>query len=34
VKLGLAQVLGAHLGGQTLRLDELGDLVQNVKDAA
>jgi magnesium chelatase subunit D len=34
VKLGLAHTLGMHLGGQTLRLEELGDLVQNVKAAA
>ncbi len=36
VQLGLAQTLGAHLGAQTLRLDELGAqaLVQTVKDAA
>jgi magnesium chelatase subunit D len=34
VKLGLAQVLGAHLGGQVLRMEDLGALVQDVKDAA
>ncbi|MEI4272513.1 putative cobaltochelatase [Klenkia sp. LSe6-5] len=34
VKLGLAHTLGMHLGGQTLRLEELGELVQNVKAAA
>ncbi|GHE12036.1 putative cobaltochelatase [Klenkia taihuensis] len=34
VKLGLAQVLGAHLGGQVLRMEDLGALVQDVKAAA
>ncbi|SDO88287.1 protoporphyrin IX magnesium-chelatase [Klenkia soli] len=34
VQLGLAQVLGAHLGGQVLRMEELGALVQDMKDAA
>ncbi|MCO7221633.1 putative cobaltochelatase [Klenkia sp. PcliD-1-E] len=34
VKLGLAHTLGLHLGGQVLRLEELGQLVQDVKKAA
>ncbi|WP_082556782.1 putative cobaltochelatase [Modestobacter sp. Leaf380] len=36
VRLGLAQTLGAHLGAQTLRLEELGaqQLVSTVKAAA
>ncbi len=34
VKLGLAQALGAHLGGQVLRLEDLGALVDDVKAAA
>ncbi len=34
VKLGLAQALGAHLGGQVLRMEDLGALVDDVKAAA